>query len=163
MEIWDLYDINRNKIGKTHQRGIEIPEGCFHLVVRAWVKNDKDEVLLSKRHPHKPFGGFWENTGGSAIQGENSLQAVLREVSEEIGLQLIPEDGKLILQQTKNISHQDIWLFRSNVAIDELSFQEDEVVDAMWVDKGKYYDMQNEGLIVPTISVFSAWEDKPYI
>lgn len=157
MEIWDLYDIDRNKIGKTHERGMEMPKGCFHLVVRAWVKNDKDEILLSKRHPNKPFGGYWENTGGSAIQGENSIQAVLREVSEEIGLQLDSEEGKLILQQTKNVSHQDIWLFRSNVAIEELSFQEDEVVDAMWVNKDKYDEMQNKGLIVPTISMYSAW------
>lgn len=30
MELWDVYDINRNKTGKTAVRGEGLPEGGYH-------------------------------------------------------------------------------------------------------------------------------------
>ncbi len=30
MELWDVYDKNRNKTGKTHVRGVPMAEGVPH-------------------------------------------------------------------------------------------------------------------------------------
>jgi 8-oxo-dGTP pyrophosphatase MutT (NUDIX family) len=58
--------------------------------VAAIVFNDKkDKVLLLQRSvgaPHSP--GVWENTGGHAEAGEDSLTAIAREAMEELGIQL---------------------------------------------------------------------------
>ncbi len=60
MELWDVYDINRNKTGKTAARGEVLPEGGYHLVVHVciigsdgrineWAK-EYDETEVTHRH-----------------------------------------------------------------------------------------------------------------
>ncbi|MEC5425520.1 NUDIX domain-containing protein [Virgibacillus sp. C22-A2] len=135
MELWDLYDIDRNKLGLTHLRGIPLPKGRYHLVVHVWIQNDKGQLILSKRHPDKHFGNLWECTGGSVLQGENSLEGALREVEEELGIKLSPDSGKLLHSEVKETHHLDYWFFISNVDIKDLELQADEVIDAKWVDQ----------------------------
>ncbi|MUK89345.1 NUDIX domain-containing protein [Ornithinibacillus sp. L9] len=154
MEVWDLYDSKRNKTGKTHVRGVPLPEELYHLVVHVWVENDNGDVLLSKRHPHKSYGGLWECTGGSVLTGETSLQGALRETQEEIGLTLDAKIGKLLYSQLRQTHHLDVWLFRSNATIEDLTFQEDEVIDAKWVNEDTYNSMLKEKMIVPTLHHF---------
>ncbi|MDL4843150.1 NUDIX hydrolase [Aquibacillus rhizosphaerae] len=131
MEIWDLYDFNRNKLDKTHVRGIPLPKNCYHFVVLVWIQNDQDELLLSKRHPDKHFGNLWECTGGSVITGETSIEGALRETKEELGLHLNTDYGKLL--------H---------------SFTREEVIDAKWVTKDIYQQMLDDKRIVPTLHHF---------
>ena len=88
MEIWDIYDGSRRKTGRTAVRGERLGEGEFHLVVHVWIVNGKGEYLITKRSPNKPFPGMWECTGGSALAGEDSLGAALRETKEETGITL---------------------------------------------------------------------------
>lgn len=68
MELWDVYDINRKKTGKTHLRSVPLPEGSYHLVVHAIIENERGEVLISKRHPTKPYGNLWD------VMEDRSLQ-----------------------------------------------------------------------------------------
>ena len=39
MEIWDLYDKNRNLIGKTAERGSKLEKDTYHLVVDLFFLN----------------------------------------------------------------------------------------------------------------------------
>ena len=39
MEKRDLYDINRNFIGKTIYKDETVPEGCYYLVVMIFMEN----------------------------------------------------------------------------------------------------------------------------
>ena len=80
MELWDVYDKNRNKTGKTHVRGVPMAEGEYHIVTDIWTINLEGKLLLTQRHPDKTFGLWWECTGGSAKVGESSLESVLREL-----------------------------------------------------------------------------------
>ena len=54
-EFWDLYDKNRNKLGRLHERGLPINSGEYHLAVEVWVKNNRNQVLLTQRHPDKEW------------------------------------------------------------------------------------------------------------
>lgn len=154
MELWDLYNYDRQKIGKTHIRGVPIPDNCYHLVVRIWIQNDKGELLLSKRQPNKTYGGLWECTGGSVLTDENSLEGALRETWEELGLKLEPAEGKLLCSGIHDKSHWDHWLFTSNTTLDGLWFQDGEVIDAKWADRETYEKMLQNKEIVPTLSYF---------
>ena len=49
MESFDLYDVNRNKTGKTLERGNKVPEGLYRLVVHACIFNSEGKMLIQKR------------------------------------------------------------------------------------------------------------------
>ncbi len=66
MELWDLYDRQRQLIGNNHIRGERIPNGCYHLVVHVWIRNNNDEYLISQRSANcSRFPLMWECVGGS--------------------------------------------------------------------------------------------------
>ncbi|WP_075047817.1 NUDIX hydrolase [Bacillus andreraoultii] len=152
MELWDLYDSIRKQIGNTHQRGVPLQEGHFHLVVHAIIENDKGEVLISKRHPMKRYGQLWECNGGSVLAGETSLQGILREIKEEIGLALHPNSGKIIHQETRGDTHYDLWHFQQNANIEDLILQKEEVFNAKWVNQEQFDEMIANQEVVPFIN-----------
>ena len=43
-EVWDIYDENRIKTGRTMIRGNEIKNGDYHLVVHVCIFNSKGEL-----------------------------------------------------------------------------------------------------------------------
>ncbi len=97
MELWDLYNENRELTGRDHIRGEEVPQGYYHLVVHVWIRNRNGEYLISQRSADRPTCPLmWECVGGSVLKGEDSLSGALRETQEEVGLTLSPGDGKLV-------------------------------------------------------------------
>lgn len=45
-----------------------------------------ENVLLIKRANHLSFGGLWSNPGGKIEKNETPEQAIVRELSEELGI-----------------------------------------------------------------------------
>ena len=88
MESFDLYDINRNKTGKTLERGNKVPAGYYRLVVHACIFGSDGRMLIQRRQPFKSgWAGMWDITaGGSAQSGDTSNEAASRELSEEVGI-----------------------------------------------------------------------------
>jgi 8-oxo-dGTP diphosphatase len=149
MEIWDIYDSNRNKTGKTHVRGIPLAANDYHLVVEIWIINESGQFIVTKRHPDKPFPNLWECTGGSVVAGENSLEGALREVSEEIGITLNPSNGKIIHQYQSRDTHYDVWLFRQNVDVEDIVLQKEEVTDLSFVNHKELKNLYDENKMIP--------------
>jgi len=57
---------------------------ALHVV--AGVLRRGEEILISKRLPGGPHGGFWEFPGGKVEQGEGEREALCRELMEELGI-----------------------------------------------------------------------------
>lgn len=114
-ELWDIYDSDRNPTGRVEPRG-RLVIGDYHLVVHIWLMNEKGEILVTQRGSNKPWGLFWETTGGSVLAGETSLQAAVREVREEVGLELDPAHGILIDSVRRDRDFLDSWFFQGRLA-----------------------------------------------
>lgn len=159
-EYWDLYDIERNPLGRLHKRGDEIPEGEYHLVVEIWTRDDAGRFLISRRHPDKPWGLFWECTGGSVVAGEDSLTGAQRELEEELGIRVEKEALKYIFTDA-GVRHRsciyDTYEVRWNGSITDLTLQEGEVVDAKWVDYDELCALYDAGVFVPQLGYFRKW------
>jgi isopentenyldiphosphate isomerase len=140
-ELWDVLDENRNKTGRLHERGKQMQKDEYHLVVHVWIVNDKNEFLISKRTPNKSYPNMWECTGGSAIAGDDSLATAIKEVEEELGIILNPQNG-FLFKQYKRCCEEcgggdfvDVWIFRQNVDILSVVLQPNETCDVMWATK----------------------------
>ena len=151
-EFWDVYDKDRRKTGKIQERGKPAPEGASRLIVHIWLMFEKEELLLTRRHPQKPWGGLWECTGGSVLAGEDSLHGAIREVREEVGIILDPAAGTLLESGRTEDAFVDEWFFRVKNPV--LVLQESEVIDAVFAGREQYDEMIRKGLLVPVIPYF---------
>jgi len=62
------------------------------LVVAAALVNSKNEILLAERPPGKRLAGKWEFPGGKVEAGESPEAALVRELQEELGIDVAAED-----------------------------------------------------------------------
>ena len=58
MELWDVYNSDRTKSGKTMVRGEKAEKDAYRLVVHACIFNTKGEMLIQQR---QPFKSGWSN------------------------------------------------------------------------------------------------------
>ena len=150
-EMWDIVDQNGNKTGRLHERGRPMQKGEYHLSVSVWILNRQGEFLISKRAPAKTAPGMWETTGGGAIAGEDGLEAAVREVREELGIALRPENGRVFTRYTFPHSGGDgaafieVWVFAHECALSSVRLQSEETCDAMWASPAVIKRMIREG------------------
>ena len=162
MEIWDLYNLDGEIIGE-HKRGTPMPEEGYHLVVHVWIRNSEGKYLMTQRSANKKtFPLAWECVGGSVLQGEDSLTAALREVAEEVGIQLRPESGGKVLTQIRDFADgtrvndiNDVYLFSYDGEIPLSKASTDEVAQAAWMTRDEVIDLFQSGKIVRTIKDLS--------
>jgi len=149
VEIWDLYDENYTLLNKKHIRGVPIPIGEYHIVVNVWIINKDGKILLTKRHPDKPFGLLWECTGGSVIEGEDSVIGALRELNEEVGLKVKAEDLVPIHNIRLSDRFVDTYITIQDIKLENLILQAEEVIDAKLVSIEELNHMWKKGEVVP--------------
>ena len=66
--------------------------GSGLLLVAAFALIDADgRVLLAKRPPGRPLAGLWEFPGGKVEPGETPEAALVRELEEELGIEVAPK------------------------------------------------------------------------
>lgn len=147
-ELWDLYDGNRKPTGKTHRRGDFPASGEYHIVVDVWLKNKDGLILITKRSQNKGYPGMWECTGGSALAGEDSRTAALRELCEETGIQAKPEQGRLLMSEQRQDSFKDTWLFCCDFSLPDIVYQEGETCGARLAGKEEILKLRDEGKLV---------------
>ena len=168
MELWDLYDKNRTPIGKTHIRGAKIPEGFYHLVVHVWIKNSKGEYLISQRSASRPiFPLMWECVGGSVLAGEDSLTGAIREVKEEVGIDLTGRAGQMLTTKVRSIINgkafndiMDVWLFHYDGEIPLSAATTDEVAQSRWMTPKEIEELKSTGKLVENLYYFFDEVDK---
>ncbi len=151
MEIWDLLDKNRNPLNKTMVRGQKRPDGAYHTVVSIFTVNSRGELLSTLRDPFKDeYPGKWENTAGSALSGETSRRAAVRELFEETGISVNEEELILLGTRREASAFMDIYLAKSDAYLCDIVLQKGETVGAKWVSVGEFLKMmENSSLAKP--------------
>ena len=110
MEFWDIYDCNKQRTGRTMKRNDWcLKDGEYHLTVLGVVCRLDKKFLITKRVMTKRWApGWWEVSGGAVMAGEDSQDAVKREVLEETGLDVTnAEGGYLFTYQRENPGEGD--------------------------------------------------------
>lgn len=107
----------------------------YHLTVLGVVVRPDGRFLITQRVMTKSWApGWWEVSGGAAMAGEESLDAVIREVKEETGLDVTgAEGGYMFTYHRENPGEGDNYfvdIYRFVLDFDEsdLKLQEEETL-----------------------------------
>ena len=146
MEKRDLYDENRELTGETVYKGEPIPEGKYIIVVLVYIQNSDGKFLIQKRSKLKD--GKYATTGGHVKSGETSVEGILSEVREELGLELNPDD--LVLYYGNHSAEQQVFWDDYYIKLDiddisKLKLQEEEVESVKWATAEEMKQMMKDG------------------
>lgn len=159
MELWDLLDEHRQPTGETHQRGLPVPKGRFHVIIGVWTIHDTlHRILVTKRDPSKKIcPNQWENTGGSLVSGEKSCHGAARELREETGQPCTCSDLEPIGTIQIPSAFVDCYIYHTSAPADAIVLQEGETVDYRWVTIEELEGFIAEGTFSePEIEQFNA-------
>ncbi len=137
-EYFDVLDENGYKTGRTKPRDAVHRDGDWHAAVNIFVLNPQNEVLLQRRAPNKDsYPNMWDlSCGGHVTAGEDYQAAAIRELKEELGLVVDPEDlielGKFKTSSRPrpdfiNNSIEKVYLLRTTRKLEDFTIQEDEL------------------------------------
>lgn len=89
MEYLDVYDTNGNLIGMDSRENVH-KNGLWHKTVHCWLYDQDGNVYFQIR---KDRGTFYTTASGHVQAGETVEEAFVREIKEEIGITLLPENA----------------------------------------------------------------------
>lgn len=132
MELLDMYDENRRRTGVVRRRDEPRQPGEYGLAVCVWVYDGKGNLLLTRRAPEKSFAGTWENSGGAAKAGEDSLTAIVRELWEETGIQAGADEFEYLCSSRSDSFFFDHYCLHRDISLDKIKLLPGETDDVMW-------------------------------
>ena len=151
MELNDIYDKDRNLTGRVHRRGTPWKKGEYGLVVCVWVYDGRGNILLTRRAPEKSFAGTWENSGGAAQAGEDSLQAITRELREETGIGAEAGEFELLSTGRDRNCFYDFYCLKREIPLEQITLQPGETDAVQWASFEKVRQMIRDGQICKII------------
>ncbi len=128
MENRDLYDENKKLTGETIKKGDPVPNGKYYLTVAVWIQNLKDEFLLQINKKYN----MWSTTGGHPKSGESSLDGIVTEIKEELGIDIKRDNLELFKTIKTKDDFIDLYYIKEDININSLTIQEEEVSDIRW-------------------------------
>ncbi len=142
MEILDVYDYDGNKKGYTAIRGQHSAEGDWFKCIHAYIVTPDLKFLIQRRSLEKQyFPGIWDITTGTVLSGEESLDTAIREVKEELGLDVSSFKTYLVGKSRCYDCLNDIYVFVGEFDMSHLTLQKEEVMDAKLISIDEMLDL----------------------
>lgn len=170
IEYFDVYDENKQLTGKTLPRkGTRLKEGEYQLIVLALIERPDHKFLITQRSMDKKWAaGSWEVSGGGAMAGETSFQAVCREVKEEVGLDVSQAEGRVIYTYS-NVDLErgdnyfvDVYHFHMDYTEEEVVVQESEATGFKIVPFSEITKIHQESQFLHYGRILEAFEAEGY-
>ena len=166
MEYWDIYDAEKKKTGKKMKRNDWcLKDDEYHLTVLGVIARKDGKFLITKRVMTKAWApGWWEVSGGAAMAGEESEEAVLREIKEETGLDASGFKGGYLFSYKRENPGEgdnyfvDIYRFVGDFSEKDLKLQEAETDGYMFATAQEIKELGNQGIFLHYDSIKEAFE-----
>lgn len=134
-ELVDVYDKDRKIIGKTiNRKDINTLTSDEYIVtVHCFIINLSNQILLTQRSFNKNRGGKWEETHGGLRAGEKSIDGIIRELKEEIGIDVQSNELKLVKILKRKNKFRDIYILKKDIPLVSFRYNDGEVIDCKYV------------------------------
>lgn len=151
MEYFDIYNENGTPTGEKVERTRAHEKGLLHAAVHIYIyriKNGRYEILLQKRANNKDsFPSCWDTScAGHVSSGDNFETTALKELSEELGIQIdysalthafdqLVEKINVFYSKTFiDREYNKVYLLHYDVPETSLTFQKEEISALKWMD-----------------------------
>lgn len=148
MELLDVYDSLGNKTGRVVERGNkdEIFNDNEHVAVtNIYIENDKGEFLIQKTSKKK--GGHYSSTGGHINHGEDAFSTIVREVKEELGVDISNDNIISLGHICVDFPVRFIFYLKKNIDLNDIVLQKDEVESISYMSVDEIKDILDKGLM----------------
>lgn len=166
MEMWDIYDSNKQRTGRTMKRNDWcLKEGEYHLTVLGVIARPDGKFLITQRVMSKAWApGWWEVSGGAVMAGEDSETAVLREVREETGLDVSQAEGGYLFSYHRENPGEgdnyfvDVYRFVMDFDETDVKLQTEEAEGFMLADLEQIKAFAEQGIFLHYDSIKQAFD-----
>jgi len=130
LEYVDILDTAGNKIGVKLREKASNDKDIYRIVYLWIITNEK--ILIQQRSFNKKSNpGLWDcAVAGHVLSGESSVNAVLREAKEELNIDLLPNDLKLIYSNigyNDKYQFHDVFIINKEIDVKNIIIQKEEV------------------------------------
>ena len=154
MEFVEMFDNKRKALGKVTER-YNYVEGEYSQGAHVWITNSKGELLIQKRTPTKKlYPNLWSITSGGTDTGEATLETAFREVKEELGITLKPEELELMMSYKRNHDFVDVYLAKKDINLEDIVMQEEEVAEVKWVKPEELEELIKENQTPKSLEMY---------
>ena len=170
MEYFDIRNEDGTVTGEVKERNLVHIDGDLHGTVHVWLlryKDDQLQVLLQKRCNTKDaFPGYYDvSSAGHILAGEEPLPSAMRELYEELGIQVTKEQLHYIGTETvymedefydqpfRNYEISSIYVCFMNKEIEQMALQDSEVESVVWMDYNECLQKLTSGELRHCINV----------
>ena len=137
MEYRDTYDMNGRIMRHSLPTGVNLAEEEYLKMVEAWIVNPRGEILVQRRSLNCIiYPGYWTLTTGHFQSGESAHDACVREVKEELGIDVSACPISTIMEISRTPEGHLLWellLVEADFRTSECKFEPLEVAEAKWV------------------------------
>lgn len=146
MELLDVYNSKGEITGKVVERGTK--DEAFgpdeHIgVAIIYIENSKGEFLMQLTSKEK--GNIYSATGGHIDHGETPYETIVREVKEEIGLDISNENVVSLGHICVDFPVRFIFYLKKDIDINDLTLDKNEVESMHYLTKEDLRRVIDEG------------------
>ena len=154
MEFVEMFDNKRKPLNKIVERYTHI-KGEYAQGAHVWKINSKGELLIQKRSSTKRlYPNLWSITSGGTEKGETTLDTVYREVKEELGIEIKPEELELMMSYKRNHDFVDVYLVRKDIDLKDITMQTEEVSEVKWASKDELENLIKENQTPKSLQIY---------
>ena len=151
MEYFDVLSKTRQQLNYTKSREDRLDRSEYNQGAELWILNN-GKLLITKRSMNKSHPGEWETPGGCSQKSETSIDTIIREAEEEIGISLDEKDLKLIGMQLYKNQFVDVFKTDKTINSSSIKLQLDEVSEYKFVSKEEFIQMIKNNEIVKSVA-----------